>query len=99
MKTIGEPVMTADAEGLFEMSNLSPKRTGLPFVVWISPKSVAPHDGSVKVSKGPRVRASELISVAIRPDVRVVAGGELSHSELLLLERWVELNREVLLRF
>jgi hypothetical protein len=34
----GESVAAPEGEGLFEMANLSPKRTGLPFVVWISPK-------------------------------------------------------------
>jgi hypothetical protein len=35
-------------------ANLSPKRTGLPFVVWISPKAGAAHDVRVTVSKGPK---------------------------------------------
>jgi hypothetical protein len=56
-------------------------RTGLPFVVWISPKAGSPHDVRVKVSRGPKVHSSELISVAIRPDVHVV-GGSLSAHEL-----------------
>jgi len=38
METFGEFVATPESEGLFEMANFSPKRTGLPFVVWISPK-------------------------------------------------------------
>jgi hypothetical protein len=54
MKTLSELVSTPEVEGLFEMANLSPKRTGLPFVVWISPKAGAPHDVRVKVSKGRR---------------------------------------------
>jgi hypothetical protein len=44
------------------MANLSPRRTGLPFVVWISPKGGATHD--------------VLISVAFRPEVHVVDGGQ-----------------------
>lgn len=40
-----------EGEALFEMANLSPKRTGLPFVVWISPKAGAPHDIRVEVSR------------------------------------------------
>jgi len=91
---IGEP----ESDAFFEMANLSPKRTGLPFVVWISPKAGAPHDVRVKVSPGPKVHGSELISVAIRPDVRV-AGGHMSAHDLALLREWVELNRDVIIKY
>jgi hypothetical protein len=85
VKAFNEFVSAGESEGLFEMANLSPKRTGLPFVVWISPKAGAPHDVRVKVSKGPKVNPAELISVAIRPDVHVVGGGDMSADDLALL--------------
>jgi Domain of unknown function (DUF4160) len=96
--TLSEFLTEPEGEALFEMANLSPKRTGLPFVVWISPKAGAPHDVRVKVSRGPKVHSSELISVAIRPDVRVV-GGSLSAHEVDLLREWVELNRDVIIKY
>lgn len=99
MKTPSESVTATESEGLFEMANLSPKSTGLPFVVWISPKAGAPHDVRVKVSKGPRVHPSELIPVAIRPDVRVVGAGSLSAPELALLKKWIELNQDVIVKY
>jgi Domain of unknown function (DUF4160) len=98
-KTFDEFVSTPESEGLFEMANLSPKRTGLPFVVWISPKAGASHDVRVKVSKGPKVNASELISVAIRPEIHVVSGGRMSAHDLSLLKAWVEANREVIVKY
>ena len=82
----------------FLMSNLSPKRTGLPFVVWISPKGAARHDARVKVSQGPKAHPDEFVSVAIRPAVRIVDGTMPGH-QFDLLKRWIELNRDVLLRF
>jgi hypothetical protein len=42
---------------------------------------------------------AEVISVAVRPDVRVVGGGSLSVHDLALLKKWIELNREVLVRY
>jgi Domain of unknown function (DUF4160) len=96
-----EPIEFAaepEDDALFEMANLSPKRTGLRFVVWISPKAGAPHDVRVKVSEGPKEHRSEFISVAIRPDVRVV-GGEMSAHDLALLREWVELNRDVIIKY
>jgi hypothetical protein len=98
MKTFNESVAAPETEGLFDMANLSPKRTGLPFVVWISPKAGAPHDVRVKVSPGPKVHSSALVSVAIRPDVHVV-GGTMTRHDLALLHQWVELNRDVIVKY
>jgi len=87
-----------DSEALFEMANLVGKRTGLPFVVWISPRGNARHDVRVKVSRSPRAVPSEMVSVALRPNVHVVVGN-LSGSDLALLQKWVDLNRDVLVRY
>lgn len=97
MKTSSEFV-TAESETFFEMANLSPKRTGLPFVVWISPKAGAPCDIRVKVSRNTKTRSSDLISVAIRPDVHVLHGSMSAH-DLDLLRKWVELNRDVIIKY
>ena len=99
MKRFNEFALEPQSDGLFEMANISPKRTGLPFVVWISPKAGAPHDVRVKVSKGPRVHTSELVSVAIRPDVHVVSGGKMTAHDLALLKKWVELNHDVIVKY
>jgi len=99
MKTFSEFVSTPESEGLFEMANLSPKRTGLPFVVWISPKAGVPHDVRVKISKGPKVNPTELISVAIRPDVHVVGSGNVDALDLALLKKWLALNQEVIIKY
>jgi hypothetical protein len=99
MKAFNESVAEPPSDGLFEMTNISPKRTGLPFVVWISPKAGAPHDVRVKVSKGPKVHSSELVSVAIRPQVHVIGGGEMAAHDLALLRKWVELNHDVIVRY
>lgn len=84
------------SEALFEVANLFPKHTGLPFVVWISYCGGAQHDVRVKVSPGPKALPFELSSVAIRPNV---VEGSLSGSDLALLSRWVDLNGDVLIRY
>ena len=88
---------TADVD-FYLMSNLSPRRTGLPFAVWISPRGGAKHDVRVKVSLGPKAHPDELVTVAVRPDVAVVAG-ELPAAQLKLLRQWIELNRDALVKF
>ena len=94
---IGEGTQ-ADSQLLFEMANLVQRDTGLPFVVWIFPRGNARHDVRVKVSRGPRALPSDMVSVAIRPTVHVVEG-KMSASDLKLLSRWVELNRDVLVLY
>jgi len=98
IETFNESVSTPENEGLFEMANLSPKRTGLPFVVWISPRAGASHHVLVKVSSGPKVNASELVSVTIRPDIHVL-GGKMSAHDLSLLKVWVEANYDVIVGY
>jgi hypothetical protein len=84
------------------MAILGPKSTGLPFVVYISPKAGARHDARIRIARTPRVRGfSQMLSVAIRPTVRVVRNGQgprISQHELDLMTRWIELNRDVLLK-
>lgn len=89
--------MAAGADIFFDMASLGQKHTGLPFVVWISVRGGAKHDVRVKVSRSLKAVPSDLISVAIRPEVRVV-GGEMSCSDLALLRQWIELNADVITR-
>ncbi|HEY7305488.1 MAG TPA: hypothetical protein VH601_15295 [Bryobacteraceae bacterium] len=86
------------SDALFEMANLFPKHTGLPFVVWISTGQGVQHDIRVKVSQGPRAVPSQMVSVALRPMVHVV-NGYMTPEHLALLARWIDLNRDVLIRY
>ena len=79
---------------LFLMSNLAPKQTGLPFVVWIFVGAGIWPDVQIKVSRG--LRARKMVSLVLRSTLCVI-DGELAREELALLEQWVALNREALL--
>jgi hypothetical protein len=91
---------TAELEGqaLFEMANLRPETTGLPFVVFISQKGGARFDVRVKVAQSAKVRPSELVTMALRPSVRAVRG-KLDPGDLALLRRWIDLNQDVLVKY
>jgi hypothetical protein len=89
------PVLEDD---LFLMANLSPLFTGLPFVVWISPRN-APHDIRLKISRGAKAIPEDFISVALRPELRVIGDETLSAEEMRLLREWVALNWDVLLAY
>ncbi|HTT78638.1 MAG TPA: hypothetical protein VMF86_03070 [Stellaceae bacterium] len=82
----------------FDMANLRPERTGLPFVVFVSQRGGARHDVRVKLARAPRVRPAEMITVAVRPVPRVVRGA-VSPREFALVRRWIALNAEALVRY
>ena len=88
----------AAGQALFDMANLCPERTGLPFVVFVSQKGGARHDVRIKLARAPRVRASEMITVAVRPPPRIIRG-RLSSREFDLIRQWIELNADVLVRY
>ena len=79
-------------------NHLPMKKTGLPFPVWILPRGNARHDVWVGVAVASKAGKSKLVSVAIRPDVRVVKG-TMGGSELACLRRWVDLNRDVIVKY
>jgi hypothetical protein len=85
-------------QALFEMANLRPERTGLPFVVFISQKGGARHDVRIKLARGAKVGPSEMITVAVRPVPRVIRGS-ISRLEFELVSRWLDLNRDVLVAY
>ena len=96
-----KPVELEDAEGqtTYEMANLRPESTGLPFVMWISQRAGARYDARVKVARSAKLKApSDLGSYALRP-FRHVEGPPLPSADEELLRRWIELNREALVDF
>jgi len=74
------------------------KKTGLPSVVWILPRGNARHDVRVGVALVSKTGKFRLVSVAIRPDIHVVPD-TMGGSELACLRRWVDLNREVIVKY
>jgi hypothetical protein len=88
----------ADADELFCMTNLYPRHTGLPMVIWVGPRYGVPHDVRIKVSMthGQRMNPGNLAVVALRPQPHVVER-ELSSADLQLISRWIALNEAAIL--
>ena len=91
---------TDDAQGqaTYGMANLRKERTGLPCIVFISQKDAARHDVRVKVAPGPRMRADQMSSYALRP-LELVEGAGVPAGDERLLAAWVELNLQVLVDY
>jgi hypothetical protein len=88
----------AAGQATFEVANLHPERTGLPFVVFISQRGGARHDVRIKLARSPRVRSSEMITVSLRPTPRVLRG-RLDTREFALIQEWLDLNADVLVDY
>src|SRR5262245_49803747 len=97
-ETTGRAEADAEGQALFEMANLRPERTGLPFVVFISQKGGAGHDVRVKVARSAKVKPAEMATVALRPKVRVIRG-VVDPGDLARLAEWIELNNDVLIAY
>lgn len=91
---------TLSAEEQYEMTNLSPRMTGLPMVVWVSPRGRARHDVRIKVSAvhGSRLVLDDMAVVALRPEPALIAG-RLDGSDLALVRDWLRLNEAALVDY
>ena len=85
-------------QATFDMANLRPDRTGLPYVVFISQKGGVRHDVRIKLARAAKVRPSEMLTVAVRPSPRLIRGA-MNREEFDLVKRWIELNRNVLIDY
>jgi hypothetical protein len=92
------PAERPDGQVTFEMANLRPKTTGLPFVVWVSQKAGAPHDIRVKVARTAKVIPSQMSVYGVRPFAHLEGPG-LSPGDEKLLANWLATNQEVLVAF
>jgi len=83
---------------LFTMTNLYPRRTGLPMTVWVSPRGRARHAARIKVSlhHGPRMTIGNTAVVRLQPVPKVIAG-QLSASDRQAVFEWITLNEAALL--
>lgn len=86
-------------ETLFEMANLKPKDTGLPMVIWASPK-MGKHGPRIKVQseRGTKTKTNNWCSVSIS-DNPVILRGKLSNEDFKLAKEFIEMNKESLLNF
>jgi hypothetical protein len=89
----GEDEAQTGSGDLDLMTNLYPRTTGLPMVIWVGLSYGAPHDVRIKVmmAHGQQMDPSNLAVVALRPKPHVVAG-RLSTADLRAVKDWLALN-------
>lgn len=82
-----------EADDIFFMTNLSPRMTGLPMTLWVSPRGTARHDIRIKVNlaHGSQMNIDNTAVVGVRPAPHLVAGRLSSDDERLVAE-WIKIN-------
>jgi hypothetical protein len=80
------------------MTNLYPRRTGLPMTVWVSPRGRARHAARIKVNMthGPRMTIGNTAIVRLRPTPRVILG-QLSAADRQAVFQWIVINEAALI--
>jgi hypothetical protein len=84
------------------MVNMPRRYTGLPMVVWCSPRN-APHDVRVKASPvhGDRMIEDQAITIAVRPEPHYPADEQrrLSQADFDRVAAWLRRNHDLLVAY
>ena len=87
---------------LYEMANIKQSTSGLPVIIFISPKGRANHGHRVKVQNNYSSNTQEgnFFSITISEDPEIIGDiGEVKSSDLRKIREFVIKNKEVLLDY
>lgn len=82
------------------MTNLRPKRTGLPFVVYFSPKGSAAHGPRIKASNeyGEKASENDWFTITVKDQPQVIGNSiGLESCDVLMGQQRVRVNKDELL--
>jgi hypothetical protein len=93
VKAVSDAPAAADSDDIFFMTNLSPRMTGLPMAVWVSPRGNARHDVRIKVNTthGNQMNIDDTAVVGVRASPQLVSG-RLSSGDERAVSAWITLN-------
>lgn len=103
-KDDSQPVLRANAtpsSNLFFMTNLRPKRTGLQFVVYVSPKSHVAHGPRITASNkyGEKVSEGDWFTITIEDQPQAIGDSTgLKRCDVHMAKKWVQVNKDKLLK-
>ena len=86
---------------LFFLTNLRSKRTGLPFVVYVSPKGRFAHGPRIKASNkyGEKASEGDWFSITIEHQPQVIGDSTgLKRCHVQMAKKWVQVNKDKLLK-
>ena len=82
---------------LYEMSNLSPEKSGLKEVIWFSVKGDTKHGPRIKVYKNKKPQG-ENFSVTIEDNPKTIGKVFVNSKELQKIFELVKVNKDILLK-
>jgi hypothetical protein len=94
---VDEPASSASA---YLMVPLSPRMTGLPMTVWVSPRGNARHEVriTVNMAHGNQMNIDNTAVVALRPSPRILSG-RLSPEDERAVADWITRNFDTLVSY
>lgn len=84
----------SEQDMMFEMANLPPKRTGLKYQIWYSTK-IEKHKPRIKVDLGD----GKALSIQIEDHKVIGAVDKISSKDLNNILKWIDMNKELLLKY
>lgn len=79
----------------FEMANISTKKTGLDYIVWISPQSgKEKHSARIKVKID-----NNFVPITISDNPEVKSSVKIDAKKLNRIKKWIIKNKKVLLKY
>jgi hypothetical protein len=85
-----------DEQSAFHLANVSPKKSGLPFVVWIATPRDSHEEPYVTLSTASTT--PPFPSISIHEPIHLL-NGDMAETDLAALTGWIEVNRAVLLSY
>ncbi len=89
------------SSNLLFLTNLRPKRTGLQFVVYVSPKGLVAHGPRIKASNkyGEKVSEGDWFTITIEDQPQVIGDSAgLKRCDVHMAKKWVQFNKDKLLK-
>ena len=99
--TKSQTTLPEPSSDLFSMTNLRPKRTGLPFVVYVSFKGNVPHGPRIKASNryGEKASDGDWFTITIDDQPQVIGNSTgLKRGDVQMAKTWVQINKDELLK-
>jgi len=82
-------------QSLYEMSNISTKKTGLDYIVWIAPQSgKEKHSARIKIKID-----NKFISITISDEPELKSNIKIEAKKLNKIFDWIKLNKDTLMKY
>ena len=90
--------LDSDDDDGFLMASFGKDTTGLPMIIFVCQRGNYTHNPQLKISMSHDHVTDDLAVIEISPKVRIISG-YLSNEDFKLINKWIELNKEILISY